>query len=702
MSRVDLAPRSSPYTLMRLFLSFPLVPRKIYCPSIPPRRTRGEPEHSSVENPRRYKDVLPPLYLMPYHLTSPGNFVYTNHCRPKRLDASTTTPRPINWALPKETRAQFQDCTAEDLLLEAVNPLLQKLHSNFTDGFDEICQEFDDFSFRFYLSSILGWPTDVIDFVETFASQTNQFSLSVTEIVMECMDSSTKEWSAIANGMSRLPLAVVHLVGNENIALNARVTGIRNEANGKVTPSIAGCNGPVQATFDKVIMAIPPPALELIPSRPAWSERKECTIRSMHFESLYKMGLHFSTRFWERVGSMACRGGLSTTDLQIRWIVYPSNGIDDEGQGVLLVYSWMADADAWLPLTLEERRDLVLANLVKIYNGKIDTMNSHCIINVYDFFMEASDAVWSARNSTRELPVAKEHEPNANDGFPSDTTRTGRLLSNRNHDDNKLFRSLRPRRVTPEPEPYSRGRFSSKVDPPLPLRRIIDRSDSNSRFRPGRMELIPHSYSPQAVSPIITLAFSNLTSDFLRRVSYWQGGWYVMENASAASQLMLGVPNSLPPLDFCVGATQGTVVPQRRWAVPFEGKFCRHADGTTLLPPIFFVNWNSGLGFWLEDILQDRSREPCEQDKETPLERSATTYVRISVRSLQPAEILIHACQHPSQWPDYRHWTHGITTRDLTSARNPIRLVCLMNCVGTSVEGFLNVNVRFSLRHHRH
>src|SRR5712691_820854 len=82
---------------------------------------------------------------------------------PKHRDASSTTPRSINWALlEEETRAQFQDRTAEDLMLEAVSPLLQKLRGNFNDGFDEICREFDQYSFRFYLSSILGWPTDVI------------------------------------------------------------------------------------------------------------------------------------------------------------------------------------------------------------------------------------------------------------------------------------------------------------------------------------------------------------------------------------------------------------------------------------------------------------------------------------------------------------------------------------------------------------
>jgi len=109
--------------------------------------------------------------------------------------------------------------------------------------------------------------------------------------------------------------------------------------------------------------------------------------------------LRFKTRFWERVGPLPCRGGQSTTDLPIRWIVYPSNGIGDDGPGVLLVYSWMTDADAWVPLTPEERRDLALANLAEVYNGQIDAKDGS-VVNVYDLVMATSDAVWSARNCT--------------------------------------------------------------------------------------------------------------------------------------------------------------------------------------------------------------------------------------------------------------------------------------------------------------
>ena len=339
--------------------------------------------------------------LIPYHITSPGNFVYLNRRRPDNVDACSVTPRSVSWPLPADQKEAFQDRSAGDLMLEAVTPLLRKLEVNFVGGFNEICQEFDNFSFRFYLNFVLGWPTDVIDFVETVTSQTNQFSLSVTEIVMEYIDFNTKEWSTIAHGMSRLPQAMAHLVGHNNITLNARVSGIRNESDGRVTVSVLRSCGSTleEATFDRVIMAIPPTALRMIADRPAWSEKKEIAIRSIHFESLFKMGLRFKTRFWERVGAIPCLGGQSTTDLPIRWIVYPSHGIGDDGPGVLLVYSWMTDADAWLPLTPTERQTLALANLAEIYNGLVDTRDGS-IVDVHALLIETSDAVWSARNST--------------------------------------------------------------------------------------------------------------------------------------------------------------------------------------------------------------------------------------------------------------------------------------------------------------
>ena len=334
--------------------------------------------------------------LIPYILTAPGNRLYVNgvHGDGYRV-TSTTTPASIDWEVPDE----YKNKTAGELLQTAIGHFIEKLKEDFDENFQKLVDEFDNFSFRYYLVSVLGWPTSVIDFVETVTSQTNQFALSVPEMIMQNMDFNTEHWFTIKRGMSRLPSALSYLLGYQNITYGARVTGVRNEDDGKVSITGIGYNGTIRATFDRVILAIPPVALKMIADRPRWSIPKELAIRSMHFEALYKMGLRFKTRFWERVAPKPTQGGQSTTDLPIRWVVYPFNGIGKDGTGVLLVYAWMTDATTWLPLMPTERRSLALFCLKQMYNGEMDTL-THTKIDVYDLLIGTTDAVWSTKSAT--------------------------------------------------------------------------------------------------------------------------------------------------------------------------------------------------------------------------------------------------------------------------------------------------------------
>lgn len=334
--------------------------------------------------------------LIPYILTAPGNRLYVNGVRGDGYRvASTTTPASINWDVPDE----YKDKTASDLLNAAIGEFIKMLEDDFDKGFKYLVDNFDNFSLRYYLVSVLNWPTSVIDFVETVTSQTNQFALSVPEMVMQSMDFNTQEWSTIEYGMSRLPSAMSYLLGYQNITYGARVTGVQDTEDGKVAIIADGYNGTVEVKFDKVILAIPPAALKMIADRPRWSVPKELAIRSMHFESLFKMGLRFKTRFWERVPDDSTEGGQSTTDFPIRWVVYPSNGIGSDGPGVLLIYAWMTDSTTWLPLTPRERRSLALFCLAKMYNDKMDPVLNEKI-NVYDLLISTSDAVWSTKSAT--------------------------------------------------------------------------------------------------------------------------------------------------------------------------------------------------------------------------------------------------------------------------------------------------------------
>ena len=114
---------------------------------------------------------------------------------------------------------------------------------------------------------------------------------------------------------------------------------------------------------------------------------KEQSIRGVHFEPLYKMGLHFRTRFWERSAATPMLGGQSTTDLRFRWIVFPSNDIGSDGSGVLLLYSWMTDAMKWAGLSQEERIRICLHDLSKFYADEPG-------IDVYEQYIESFDVLW--------------------------------------------------------------------------------------------------------------------------------------------------------------------------------------------------------------------------------------------------------------------------------------------------------------------
>jgi hypothetical protein len=145
---------------------------------------------------------------------------------------------------------------------------------------------------------------------------------------------------------------------------------------------------------------------------------------------------------------------------------------------------------------------------------------------------------------------------------------------------------------------------------------------------------LAHTFSPQDAYVFFTLLLR--TPDFLRyyHVSYSQGMWSITQNAPLHVQRsLLEVSTQNPPLalDFSVQATQGTVVPQRRWIPAEEDNVRRHIQEALLQLPIFFVNQNGGVGFWLPDILQARDRDLYNRDSAASLGGVATTNIRINV-----------------------------------------------------------------------
>ncbi|KAI0872140.1 hypothetical protein GGS24DRAFT_491700 [Hypoxylon argillaceum] len=323
------------------------------------------------------------IELIPYILDHENNLSFFQN-RKGRLQETA-------WAAAAGLPEQYHNKTPQELLGSVVLPWLTLLRADFDSGFLELLK-YDEYSFRAYLRSIVGWPHEVVEFVELFCSQTNQYDLSFTEIIVQNLDFDTEKWATVRGGMSRVTQSAASLVGTSNIRLNSRVVRIATLAHGQVEITAQELHQTYTAHFDKVIIATPPSALHSIIDRPTWSFMKEQSIRGLHYEPLYKIGLHFRTRFWERSTNNSCFGGQSTTDLRFRWIVFPSNDLGSNGSGVLLLYSWMSDAAKWARLSRSERIRICLHDLSKFYADEPE-------VDVYEQYIEAFDVLWSAESA---------------------------------------------------------------------------------------------------------------------------------------------------------------------------------------------------------------------------------------------------------------------------------------------------------------
>ncbi|KAI9429841.1 hypothetical protein BJY52DRAFT_1133721, partial [Lactarius psammicola] len=121
-----------------------------------------------------------------------------------------------------------------------------------------------------------------------------------------------------------------------------------------------------------------------------------------------------------------------------------------------------------------------------------------------------------------------------------------------------------------------------------------------------------------------------------------------------------------------------TILPQRRWKPADEVDVRRFVESSQLQLPIFFVNRDGSLGFWLPDILRGCDRYLHNANGFATLGGKTTTHVRIN-------------------WPGYRHWKRQIPIRDETRARNPITTARFMRHVGTSVDKFFRVHPRWQI-----
>ena len=100
--------------------------------------------------------------------------------------------------------------------------------------------------------------------------------------------------------MCRLPEAIARVIGEDVISLQTTVVSLSYLASGQVKVGYKKSDQNGYDVFDAVILALPPSAVRMIPEKPKWPVDLEHGLRSVHFQPLYKIGLRFKSRFWER------------------------------------------------------------------------------------------------------------------------------------------------------------------------------------------------------------------------------------------------------------------------------------------------------------------------------------------------------------------------------------------------------------------
>ena len=310
-----------------------------------------------------------PINLFEFKLRSPGNRVFFNNSKQKDgriMSADYSADYFSELGFPEEA---LSDGESTILLNEAMRGLEEAFEKNF----DDALTKYGKMSFYNYFRRDLGWNFEKISYVETMQMYTGTFYFGLPSFFFNSrFFSMCRTLRGIEGGVSKLPKMCAVAVEKKNgrIHLNAKVTAI-NQSNDtvRIGYSQTDSTDTLYQDFDVVILAIPTPYIRLIPDRPCFGAEVEQGLRSFSFMPVCKFGIRFHSRFWERTDLIhpPSFGGMSRTDLLIRFVIYPSYGIGDSGKGVLVVYNWNGDSMQWQLLSKEEKIKTALDNLQQLY-----------------------------------------------------------------------------------------------------------------------------------------------------------------------------------------------------------------------------------------------------------------------------------------------------------------------------------------------
>uniref|UniRef100_A0A8C8VI80 Amine oxidase n=1 Tax=Pelusios castaneus TaxID=367368 RepID=A0A8C8VI80_9SAUR len=207
----------------------------------------------------------------------------------------------------------------------------------------------------------------------------DSFSIKVIEIGIPVSFSLTVpdflNYDEITGGFDQLPRAFYrNILGG--IKFQSTVVKIQNMNDQvRVIYRSPHTSVPQSVTADYVLVTATARATRLIKFYPPLSVKKTHAMRSLNYASATKVFLVCTKKFWEKDG---IHNGRSITDLPSRTIYYPNHNFSS-GVGIILAsYSWVNDAQFFVPLDDKKCVDVVLDDLAEIHQVPKDYIQKIC------------------------------------------------------------------------------------------------------------------------------------------------------------------------------------------------------------------------------------------------------------------------------------------------------------------------------------
>ncbi len=312
------------------------------------------------------------LQVNPFINSTPEDIIYANGVK-TRVNIYDRNPDILNYPVAPSEKGK----TAEQLFNMAIQPIIDFIRQNPARNWPIVERQLDRYSVYTFLKFYpyrpqVTFSEGAIEMMSVLLFLEGVMDQSILDILRDMMlfTPETKFYE-ITGGFDRLPRGFLPQL-QEDILFHQRVTKITQHSDSvTLTFFDTRTSSEYSMTGDFVIMTIPFTVMQFVEVEPrdSFSHNKWRAIRELDYITATKIGMEFSSRFWEREGLF---GGKTITDLPIRSTYYPSHGLGTPGPAALLAsYTWQDDALPWDGLSQEERIYFALRNLATIHGDHI-------------------------------------------------------------------------------------------------------------------------------------------------------------------------------------------------------------------------------------------------------------------------------------------------------------------------------------------